>query len=70
MRVVRAGIAVAAIAWTGAAQATTVVIFVDSMSMQRHTRVIDTPGPDRFRMCVEPPAVTGCTELPIKKKGR
>ena len=70
MRVVRAGIAVAAIAWTGAAQATTVVIFVDSMSMQRHTRVIDTPGPDRFLMCVEPPAVTGCTELPIKKKGR
>ena len=32
------------------------------------TSVFDTPGPDRFLMCVEPPGTAGCTELPIKKR--
>jgi hypothetical protein len=61
-------VAGAAIACSGAAQALTVVVYVDPMTFDKHTRVFDTPGPDRFLMCVEPPGTAGCTELPIKKR--
>jgi hypothetical protein len=53
---------------SGAAQATTVIVFVDPMTFEKHTKIYDTPGPDRFLMCVEPPGTAGCTELPIKKR--
>jgi hypothetical protein len=43
-----------------------VVVFVEPMTMERYTRVFDTPGPDRLLMCMAPPAISGCTELPIK----
>jgi hypothetical protein len=49
-----------------AAQATTVIVFVEPMTMERYTRVFDTPGRDRFLMCMAPPATSGCTELPVK----
>ena len=62
------GIAGAAVACSSAAQAVTVVVFVDPMTLDKHTRVFDTPGPDRVLMCVEPPVTAGCTELPIKKR--
>jgi len=68
MRLIRIAIATGAVAFASAAQATTVIVFVEPMTMARHTRVIDTPGPDRFVMCVEPPSVSGCTELPMKRK--
>ena len=55
MRLIRIAIAAGAVAFASAAQATTVIVFVEPMTMARHTRVIDTPGPDRFVMCVEPP---------------
>jgi hypothetical protein len=53
---------------SGAAQAATVVVFVDPMTFEKHTRVYDTPGPDRLLMCVEPPGTAGCTEFPIRKR--
>ena len=68
MRILRVGLAVAALAWTGAAQATTIVIFVEPLTMEKHTRVFDTPGPDRFLMCMQPPSTSGCTELSVKKR--
>ena len=48
------------------AAATTVVVFVEPMTMERYTRIFDTPGRDRLLMCMAPPSVAGCTELPIK----
>jgi hypothetical protein len=68
MRIVRFAIAAALVGSAAAAQATTVVIFVEPMTMERYTRVIDTPGPDRVLVCMAPPAVGGCTEIPIKKR--
>ena len=55
---------------SGAAQATTVVVFVEPMTLERYTRVFDTPGKDRFLMCMAPPSTAGCTELPVKNAAR
>ena len=46
MRKVSIAIAAIVTACSTAAQATTVVIMIDPMTMERHTRVFDTPGPD------------------------
>jgi len=70
VRSVRIAIAAGAIAWAGAAQATTVIVFVDPMTFEKHARVYNTPGPDHMFMCVEPPGTAGCTEIPMKKTRR
>ena len=51
-----------------AAQAATVVVFVEPMTLERYTKVIDTKGPDRLFMCMAPPSTSGCTEVPIKRR--
>ena len=51
-----------------AAQATTVVIIVEPMTLQHYTKVIDTPGRDRVLMCMAPPSTSGCTEVPVKPR--
>ena len=68
MAALRSAIAVALLGSAGAAQATTVIIYVEPMTLERYTRVFDTPGPDRFLMCPAPPATGSCTELPIKHR--
>ena len=71
MRAARLAIAAAvAGGFASAAQATTVVIFVEPMTLERYTRVFDTPGPDRVLMCMAPPATSGCTELHFKTSRR
>jgi hypothetical protein len=67
MRALRVAIAVILLASAGVAQATTIVIFVDPLTLDKYTRVFDTPGPDRVLMCMAPPATSGCTEVPLKK---
>ena len=66
MRIVRLGIAVLLLGCAAAAQATTVVIYVEPMTMERYTKVFDTPGRDRVLMCMAPPSTSGCTEVPFK----
>jgi len=57
-----------ALAGSGAsAQAATIIIFTDPMTMERRTVVYQTPGPDRALLCMAPPAVSGCTEVPIRR---
>ena len=68
MRVVRVALVMSAIVAAPAAQAATVVVFVNPMTLDKHTEVFNTPGPDRFLMCMQPPGMTGCTELPIRKR--
>ena len=63
----RLAIAIALLASAGAAQATTVVIFVEPMTLEKYTRVFDTPGRDRVLMCMAPPAASDFTELHLKK---
>jgi hypothetical protein len=66
MRFVRTAIATIILGCSAAAQATTVVIYVEPMTLQRYTKVFDTPGRDRILMCMTPPSSSGCTELPVK----
>jgi hypothetical protein len=66
MRFVRLAIAILLLGSAAAVQATTVVIYVEPMTMERYTRVIDTPGRDRVLMCMAPPSTSGCTEVPFK----
>jgi hypothetical protein len=68
MRRLRLAIGIALLASAGAAQATTIVIFVDPLTLDKYTRVFDTPGPDRVLMCMAPPAASSCTEVPLKKR--
>jgi hypothetical protein len=68
MRAMRIAVAVGLLGCAGAAQATTVIIFVEPMTLEKYTRVFDTPGPDRVLMCMAPPATSGCTELPLKRR--
>jgi len=49
------------------ANAATVVILTDPMTLERQTIVVDRKGPDRVLMCMAPPATSGCTELPMKR---
>ena len=44
------------------AQAATVVIMVDAMTLERRTVVIPSRG-DRILLCAMPPAVSGCRDL-------
>jgi len=67
MAALRSAIAVALLGSAGAAQATTVIVFVEPMTLEKYTRVFDTPGPDRALMCMVPPSTGGCTELPLNK---
>ena len=68
MRVHRVALLILAVSAASAAPATTVVVFVNPMTLDKHTEVFNTPGPDRFLMCMQPPGTTGCTELPIRRR--
>jgi hypothetical protein len=68
MRVVRLAIAAVLMGCASFAQATTIIVYVEPMTLERYTRVFDTPGPDRAFMCPAPPATGSCTELPIKHR--
>ena len=67
MKLLRLAIAGALFGSAAGAQATTVIIYVEPMTLEKYTRVFDTPGPDRVLMCMAPPAASDCTELHLKK---
>jgi hypothetical protein len=66
--IVRFVLAAALLASSGAAQAATIVIIVEPMTLDHYTKVIDTPGPDRVLMCMAPPSTSGCTEVHLRAK--
>ena len=66
MRLVRFALAAAILGSASAAQATTFIIYVEPMTLDRYVRVIDTPGRDRVLMCMAPPAMSGCTDVTAK----
>jgi hypothetical protein len=66
MIIVRLGLAAAFFGCAAAAHATTVVIFVEPMTLERYTKVFDTPGRDRVLLCMAPPATSGCTDVTSK----
>jgi hypothetical protein len=68
MRLVRSILALALLGSAAAAQATTVVIYVEPMTLDRYVKVMDTPGPDRVLLCMAPPATSGCTDVTAKTR--
>jgi len=68
MKLVKLALGAGLLVPAAAAQATTVVIIVEPMTLQHYTKVIDTPGRDRVLMCMAPPSTSGCTELPVKPR--
>lgn len=68
MRLVRSILALALLGSAAAAQATTVVIYVEPMTLERYVKVMDTPGPDRVLLCMAPPATSGCTDVTAQTK--
>jgi len=66
MRLFRLALTIAVFLPATAAQATTFIIYVEPMTLDRYVRMIDTPGPDRVLMCMAPPAVAGCTDVTAK----
>lgn len=62
----RLAFAIAVLGSAAAAQATTFIIYVEPMTLDRYVRMIDTPGRDRVLMCMAPPAVAGCTDVTAK----
>ena len=50
-----------------AASAATINIYTNPMTLDRHTVVYATPGPDRAFMCMAPPGESGCVRLPLKR---
>ena len=68
MRLVKLALGAGLLVPAAAAQATTVVIIVEPMTLQHYTKVIDTPGRDRVLMCMAPPSTSGCTEVPVKPR--
>lgn len=63
MRLVRLAMAAVIFGSASAAQATTVVIFVEPMTLERYVKVVETKGPDRVLMCMAPPSTGGCTDI-------
>ncbi len=45
------------------AQAATVVIMTDPMTLERRTMIIEDKGPHRVLLCALPPSVSGCREI-------
>jgi hypothetical protein len=66
MRLLRFSLAIALLGSAAAAQATTVVIYVEPMTLDRYVKVMNTPGPDRVLLCMAPPATSGCTDVTAK----
>ena len=67
MRVARLLIAFWALSAAGAAQAATIIIYTDPMTLSQYSVVVNTRGPDRAFMCMAPPADRNCTEVKIKR---
>ena len=68
MKLVKLALGAGLLVPAAAAQATTVVIIVEPMTLQHYTKMIDTPGRDRVLMCMAPPSTSGCTEVPVKPR--
>jgi hypothetical protein len=66
MRLIRLAFGFALLGSAAVGQATTVIIYVEPMTLERYVRVIDTGGPDRVLMCMAPPATSGCTDVTSK----
>jgi len=52
------------------AAAETVIIYTNPMTMQRHTVIVDSDGPDRAFLCMLPPGDAGCRAVAVRRERR
>ena len=60
-----------AIGWAASAapaEAATVYVYIDAMTLEQRSVKIDLDGPDRAYLCMLPPATSGCQEVPLKRR--
>jgi len=50
------------------AEAATVYVYIDAMTLEQRSVKIDLDGPDRAYLCMLPPATSGCQEVPLKRR--
>jgi hypothetical protein len=62
-----AGLGLGMLVAADAANAATIVVYTDPMTLSRRTVVFDTPGPNRFFLCMAPPSEAGCTAVSVKQ---
>ena len=62
-----ASLAVAAVCFTGIAQAETIIVYTNPMTLDRKIVVRDTPGPDRAYVCYLPPSEIGCQRIAVRR---
>ena len=67
MRLKYIAVGLSFVAFADAASAATIIVYTNPMTLDRRTVVIDTPGPDRAFMCMEPPGNSGCVAIPVKR---
>ena len=67
MRILTFALAVVGVLTVAApAQAATVVILMDPVTLQRSVHVVD--GPDRILLCTAPPSVSGCRDVTRRRR--
>jgi len=59
--------AAVAVSVASPASAATVIIYEDTMTLDRKVVVWETPGPDRAFLCMLPPSDIGCMKIPIRR---
>ena len=59
--------AVAAAAWPSMAQADTVIVYTNPMTLERKVVVNEGPGPDRAFHCFLPPSNIGCQPIAVRR---
>ncbi|QIL02076.1 hypothetical protein G7078_04250 [Sphingomonas sinipercae] len=46
------------------------IIYTNPMTMQRHTVIVDSDGPDRAFLCMLPPGDAGCRAVAVRRERR
>lgn len=59
--------AIFASVWPSVAQADTVIVYTNPMTLERKVVVNDAPGPDRAFHCFLPPSNIGCQPIALRR---
>ena len=50
------------------AEAATIYVYLDAMTLEQRSVKVDLDGPDRAFLCMLPPATSGCQEVPLRRR--
>lgn len=67
MRLKACAVLIAMFGMAPAANAATIIVYTNPMTLEQRTVVVATGGPDRAFMCMQPPADSGCIRIPVRR---